>query len=288
MEYPMSLQTSLKFTRRGIFAVAAITLLTGFSLESLFAPSAELWPEWRAHNAQSTTRVDHGAWDGLLARYRNQGKDGIARVAYQEFSDADRKALKLYVAGLTKTSVSQLNRPEQFAYWVNLYNALTVKIILDNGIPKSIRDIDISPGFLADGPWDKKLATIEGREVSLNDIEHRILRPIFKDPRIHYAVNCASLGCPDLPAVAFTAANTEQLLEAAARAYVNHPRGAKLVDGLLHVSSIYVWFAGDFGGEEGVLRHLARYARPDLAKGISKLTATAGHSYDWRLNGAGS
>lgn len=288
----MSLQSSLKFApkiaRRGIFAVAALTLLTGFSFESLFAPSADLWPEWQAHNAQSTTRVDHAAWDDLLARYRNQGKDGIARVAYRKFTDADRKVLTGYVTGLTKTPVSQLSRPQQFAYWVNLYNALTVRVILDNGIPKTIRDIDISPGFLADGPWGKKLVTIEGREVSLNDIEHRILRPIFKDPRIHYAVNCASLGCPDLPAVAYTAANTEKQLEAAARAYVNHPRGAKLVDGLLHVSSIYVWFAGDFGGEEGVLRHLSRYAGPDLAKGIRKLTATAGHSYDWRLNGAGS
>ena len=65
------------------------------------------------------------------------------------------------------------------------------------------------------------------------------------------------------------------------------PRGAKLVEGLLHVSSIYVWFADDFGGEEGVLRHLARYARPELSQRIEKLTATAGHSYDWRLNDAG-
>jgi hypothetical protein len=288
MEYPMSLQISRKFVRRGILAVAAITLLTGFSLESLFAPSSELWPEWQAHDEQSGARVDHGALDRQLVRYRTLGKDGIARVAYRKFSDADRKALNGYVAGLTKTPVRKLSRPEQLAYWVNLYNALTVKVILDNGIPKSIRDIDISPGFLADGPWGKKLVAIEGRDVSLNDIEHRILRPIFKDPRIHYALNCASLGCPDLPPTAFTAANTEKLLEAAARAYVNHPRGAKLVEGLLHVSSIYVWFAVDFGGDEGVLKHLVRYARPELAQQIRKLTATAGHSYDWRLNGAGS
>jgi len=284
----MSLQTPLKFGRRGILAVAAFTLLTGFSLESLFVPSAELWPEWQAHNEQSKTKVDHAAWDDLLARFWKQGKDGIARVGYRKFGDADRKALNGYVTGLAKVGVGRLSRAEQFAYWVNLYNALTVKVILDNDIPKSILDIDISPGFLADGPWGKKLVTIEGRDVSLNDIEHRILRPIFKDPRIHYALNCASLGCPDLPPTAFTAANTEKLLEEAARAYVNHPRGAKLVDGLLHVSSIYVWFAPDFGGEDGVLKHLARYARPELAQRIKQLTATAGHSYDWRLNGAGS
>ncbi len=283
----MSLQNSLKVVRSGILGMALFALLTGFSLESLFAPSADLWPVWQAQDAGSTRRVDHAAWDRLLSDYRTKGSDGIARVAYRKISDADRAALNGYVTGLSGIPVSRLKRAEQLAYWINLYNALTVKLILDHGIPGSIRDIDISPGFLADGPWGKKLATVERRELSLNDIEHRILRPIFKDPRIHYAVNCASLGCPDLPGEAFTADNTEGLLEAAARDYVNHPRGARLVEGLLHVSSIYVWFAGDFGGEEGVLKHLARYARPELARRIEKLTATAGHSYDWHLNDAG-
>lgn len=284
----MSFRKSLQVTRRGILAGAAFTLLTGFSFEALFAPSAELWPIWQAHDAQSTQQVNHGNWDRLLARYRVGGEDGIVRFAYRRVSPHDRKALDSYVAELSGTPVSRLNRAEQFAYWVNLYNALTIKVILDNGIPKSIRDIDISPGFLSDGPWGKKFVRVEGRDLSLNDIEHRILRPIFKDPRIHYGVNCASLGCPDLPPKAFTASNTEELLEAAARAYVNHPRGARLEDNLLHISSIYVWFASDFGGEAGVLKHLARYARPELAARIAELTATAGHSYDWALNDVGS
>jgi hypothetical protein len=269
--------------RTGIAGIC-LFLLAGFSLEALFAPKPDLWADWQAHDAASTQMVDHSAWDRLLARYRSVGEDGIALVDYGKFSDADRKALDSYVAGLANTRVSLLNRAEQFAYWVNLYNALTVKVVLDARIPKSILDIDISPGLFADGPWGKKLLTIEGREVSLNDIEHRILRPIWKDPRIHYAVNCASLGCPDLPAKAFTASNTEEKLEAAARAYVNHPRGARLVDGVLHVSSIYVWFAEDFGGEAGVLKHLARYARADLANRIRQLTTTAGHTYNWNLN----
>ncbi len=255
-----------------------------FSLEALFAPKPDLWADWQAHDAASTQMVDHSAWDRLLARYRSVGEDGIALVDYGKFSDADRKALDSYVAGLANTRVSLLNRAEQFAYWVNLYNSLTVKVVLDAGIPKSILDIDISPGLFADGPWGKKLLTIEGREVSLNDIEHRILRPIWKDPRIHYAVNCASLGCPDMPEKVFTPSNTEEKLEAAARAYDNHPRGARLVDGLLHVSSIYVWIAEDFGGEAGVLKHLARYARADLANRIRQLTTTAGHTYNWNLN----
>ncbi len=265
-------------------ALVCLFLLSGFSLEALFAPKADLWPEWQAHDAASDVRIDHRPWDQLLARFRTVGQDGIARVAYTKFGDNGRRTLAAYVASLEKVRVSALNRAEQYAYWVNLYNALTVKVVLDAGIPASILDIDISPGFFADGPWGKKLLTVEGREISLNDIEHRILRPIWKEPRTHYALNCASLGCPDLPPRALTAGNTEAILESAARAYVNHPRGARLVDGLLHVSSIYVWFADDFGGEQGVLKHLVRYAEPGTAKSIGRLTAIAGHEYNWKLN----
>ncbi len=116
------------------------------------------------------------------------------------------------------------------------YNALTVKVILDNYPVKSIRDIDISPGLLNDGPWDAKLLTIEGKEVSLNDIEHRILRPIFLDNRIHYAVNCASSGCPNLQPEAFTVENTEELLDRGAREYIAHERGVKISKNRLVVS----------------------------------------------------
>ncbi len=165
--------------------------------------------------------------------------------------------------------MSALRRPEQLAYWINLYNALTVQVVLDHYPVASIHDIAISPGLLAIGPWDKPLIEIEGAAVSLNDIEHRILRPIWRDPRIHYAVNCASIGCPDLQARAFTAETAEALLEAAARAYVNHPRGARVEAGELTVSSIYAWYREDFGGTEaGVIAHLKRYAAPELAKAL--------------------
>ena len=87
---------------------------------------------------------------------------------------------------------------EQRAFWINLYHALTVRVILSHYPVSGIREIDISPGLFARGPWDRKLIPVEGVELTLNDIEHRILRPIWRDPRVHYALNCASLGCPDL------------------------------------------------------------------------------------------
>ena len=138
----------------------------------------------------------------------------------------NKRRLNSYVAGLTAIPISRYNRSEQRAYWINLYNALTVKLVLEHYPIGSIRDIDISPGLFADGPWKRKLVEVENEVLSLNDIEHRILRPIWRDPLIHYAVNCASVGCPNLLTMAFTAANTDDLLNAAALDYINSPRGA--------------------------------------------------------------
>jgi len=120
--------------------------------------------------------------------------------------------------------------------------------------------------------------------VSLDDIEHRILRPIWMDPRIHYAVNCASLGCPNLPRVAFTAKNAERLLHAGAKAYINHPRGVRIEDGTLTVSSIYAWFERDFEEDGGVLGHLRRYANPQLATALAAFDRSSEFAYDWSLN----
>jgi Protein of unknown function, DUF547 len=161
---------------------------------------------------------------------------------------------------------------------------MTVGLVLEHYPIKSIRDIDISPGWFASGPWDKDLVTIEGQRLSLNDIEHRILRPIWNDPRLHYALNCASLGCPNLQPVAFTAKNADQLLEQGARDFING-RAVELTGGRLIVSSIYVWFTEDFGGSEvGVLDHLRRYAAPLLVAKLAALRKIDGDRYDWRLN----
>jgi len=276
-----------RIARRWTLAGLLFMALGGASfVDALFAPSADLWKVWTAHDEASTAQIDHAAWDRLLGAHVTRGADRIARFSYRRVGKAERAALDGYIARLQAVRVGGLSRAEQFAYWVNLYNALTVRLVLDHPEARSIRDIDISPGLFADGPWDAKLAAVEGRAVTLNDIEHRILRPIFRDPRIHYAVNCASLGCPDLAARAFTAENRETLLEQGARAYVNHPRGARVTDDGLAVSSIYVWFGGDFGGEAGVLKHLRKYAGPDLRNKLAGVTEVADHAYDWSLNGA--
>lgn len=252
-------------------------------LERWLAPSKNLWPRWQVHDPAATARIDHGAWDRFLARYLLVVPDGANRLRYAAVTAADRSRLQGYLDALAATRISRYARPEQFAFWVNLYNALTVAVVLDTYPVDSIRDI--SSGLFSVGPWDDERLAVEGVALSLNDIEHRILRPIWDDPRIHYAVNCASIGCPDLQAQAFTAENAESRLEQGARTYINSPRGVRFEHDALHVSSLYNWFREDFGGSEaGVIRHLRRYADPALAQRLEKTATIAGYGYDWALN----
>ncbi|MDP4855877.1 MAG: DUF547 domain-containing protein, partial [Desulfobacterales bacterium] len=222
-----------------VLSVTTFLLCVG---PALAAPKPELWQHWTENDPASAVQVDHSTWDRLLKAYLINGPDGVTLVRYGQVSAADRTALDHYIRQLMQTAVSRLNRNEQKAFWINLYNALTMKVILDHYPVKSIRDIDISPGLFSNGPWGKKLVSVEGESISLDDIEHRILRPIWKDPRVHYGVNCASIGCPNLQPEAFTAENTDELLDKGAREFVNSPRGARIENGKLTVSSIYVWF----------------------------------------------
>jgi len=250
------------------------------------APEAELWERWAAHSPSAGATIDHSAWDAFLAENLVNGSQDISRIAYGKVSEAGKERLDDYLSGLSAIAITDYDRDEQRAYWINLYNALTVDVVLDHYPVDSIRDIAISPGFFTVGPWKKKLLRVEGEELSLDDIEHRILRPVWKDPRIHYAVNCASLGCPALMPRAFTASNTEELLHRGAVAFVNSKHGARVdSDSRLTASSIYDWFQDDFGGDEaGVIAHLSTYAHPELAEKLAGISEVYEFDYDWTLN----
>lgn len=267
-------------------AIGLLTVVLWMPVAAAFAPKAELWERWTAHSSTSAASIDHSEWDVFLSQYVVVHRNGVNRVAYAKVSDADIKRLDDYLSSLSAVRISSFSRNEQRAYWINLYNALTLDVVLEHYPVKSIRDISISPGFFSIGPWKKKLIRVEDEEISLDDIEHRILRPIWKDPRIHYAVNCASLGCPSLMPMAFTSANTEELLDQGARDFVNSEHGAQLVsDTRLKASSIYDWFQEDFGGSEsGVIAHLRLYANPELMVKLEPVTEVYDFDYDWTLN----
>ena len=271
---------------KSLMLLSILTFLPGFdSGERLFAPSADLWERWARHDAGSSAQIDHGLWDGLLARHVSARSGGANLVAYNAFTTEDRATLERYVTAMSAVQISDHARDEQLAFWINLYNALTVQVVLDNLPVASIRDINTSPGLFSSGPWGQEVISVEGQSLSLNDIEHRILRPIWKDPRIHYGVNCASIGCPDLAPRAYTGSTVQGMLDAAARAYVNDPRGVRIASGKVTVSRIYDWFIEDFGGtEQSVIDHIQRYAKPDLAAQLRAAGGLDDTQYDWSLN----
>jgi hypothetical protein len=240
------------------------------------------------HTAGATATIDHAAWNGLLQSYVVAGADGVNRVDYARFKKEGHATLKDYLQQLQAADPSRLDRPEQFAFWANLYNAKTIDIVLDKYPVKSIKDISLGGGLVAlvtGGPWKAKVVKVSGQDLSLDDIEHAILRPVFKDPRVHYAVNCSSFGCPNLGREAFTGSRLDAQLDAGARAYVNHPRGISIEGGKAKASSIYDWFKVDFGGNDaGVLAHVAKYAEPALKEKLKGITTIGDFDYDWSLN----
>jgi hypothetical protein len=238
-----------------------------------------------AHNKNAAATVDHKSWDSLLASFIRTDISGLNRLRYGAFKRKGRHALKAYLNYLQSVRITELNRTEQFAFWVNLYNAKTVEFILDNYPVSSIRKI--KSGLFTPGPWKRKALRIEGVALSLDDVEHGILRRFWRDPRVHYAVNCASIGCPNLMKRAYTGARLDAMLIAAAKAYINSPRGVKMSGGSITASKIYSWYVKDFGGDEaGVMRHLRRYAAPALAGRLKAAGRISSYAYDWNLNDA--
>jgi len=273
---------------RRLFVTAGLSLpLMGFSTaDSLFAPKAKALPGWDAFTQGSPRRVDHSPWSALLAKHVRLDSAGIARVNYGGFSGADKVDLTRYIDSLGKTDLQALDKPEQFALWINLYNAAVVNTVLAAYPVASVQDIDTSPGLFSSGPWKAKAVTVSGKALSLDDIEHGIIRPHWQDARVHYVLNCGAVGCPNLRAKAYDAPRINVQLEAQARIYVNHPRGVTFdPSGGLVVSKIYAWFCDDFGGTDGaVIRHLQRYAAPELANRLMPITGIADARYDWALN----
>jgi len=273
----------MPLSKAPVVACIAIGLALTVASVASAAPKADLWARWTAADPTSAATIDHSPWGRFLGHYLYMSPDGINRISYGEVAARDRRSLTGYISGLAALRISDYSRREQFAYWINLYNAVTVAVVLDHYPVATIREIDVSPGGFSNGPWRRKLLRVEGEALSLDDIEHRILRPIWQDPRIHFAVNCASLGCPNLVG-AFTGENMDDMLDQAARGYVNHPRGAQVAGGKLYLSTLFKWYGADFGNEAAIVGFVRRYAGPALAASLGDITGFSDGGYDWALN----
>ncbi len=217
--------------------------------------------------ASEKASPDHSIWDGLL----NKFVSASGKVNYNGFRSATDQ-LNAYLSELAKaTPTGDWSRESAMAYWINAYNAFTIKLIIDNWPLRSIRAIDNG------NPWDTKWIELGGKTYSLNQIEKEILLPKYQDPRIHFAVNCAAASCPPLYNNAFTAANLNSSLEKLARNFINNPRYNTISSSAAEVSKIFEWYGSDFGD---VRTYLDKYAKADLAKD-APITFK---EYDWALN----
>ncbi|GAB3680732.1 DUF547 domain-containing protein [Salinisphaera aquimarina] len=262
-------------------AVVFVTLCIASS--ALAAPKADLWARWQAHDADATATIDHSRYDAFLNTYVVAHENGPNGVRYADVDSAGRQQLETYLQAMQNIHIDDYNRDVQRAFWINLYNAATLDVVLKSYPVESIRDI--GGGLFSSGPWDDKIVSVEDEKLSLNDIEHRILRPIWHDGMTHYGVNCASMSCPSLSAKAYTGENVDSQLRANARDYINSPQGVDLDNGRLTLSKIYDWYGRDFGGTpRAIISHLREFAAPELSAELDALGSIDGYTYDWALN----
>lgn len=244
-------------------------------------PKQNLWARWTKAAKTPTLKIDNSLYSGFLARNIVRGRTGVNLVKYGKVSAADKANLRKYISQIEGINVDNLTKNQQMAFWINLYNAKTVYLVITAYPVASIRNVR---SYLTLGPWDDKVLKVRGVALSLNDIEHRILRPIWKDVRIHYAVNCASIGCPNLSTRPYTAANLNGKLEAAARSFINHSRAFDVKAGKLQASSIFSWYQSDWGNEGAVIRHARRYANAATKAKLAGRTKIDSYDYNWSLN----
>lgn len=228
-----------------------------------------------AMNSATSDYVD------VLKRHLSPGPDGILLFDYAAVHEGDDHAvIEAFIEDQAARAPSEMDEAEALAYWANLYNAVTLDVVLNNYPLNSIRQF----GLFNTGPWDKELVTVEGEALSLNNIEHGIMRAEYPSPYIHYMVNCASIGCPNLMDRLWEAETLEVDQKAAAAAYINSDRGLTLSNGTISISKIYKWYAADFGSKDDLRTHLATYATGERLDALTGGDRFRGSHYSWDLN----
>ena len=218
-------------------------------------------------NIEYSLKIDHSIWDNLLSKYvSNKGE-----VNYKGFIK-DKKLFKEYLAHLSENEpTDNWTKEERLAYWMNVYNAFTIKLITDNYPVNSIKDIK--------DPWDKRFFKIGSKWRNLNEIEHKILRKM-NDPRIHFGINCASFSCPTLHNRAFTATNVNIILDSLASAFINNPNHNTIAKSNVKLSKIFKWFSKDFKTNGSIIDYLNKYSSTVIDSN-AKITYK---EYNWSLN----
>ncbi|MFT5166994.1 MAG: hypothetical protein ACI8P3_002231 [Saprospiraceae bacterium] len=203
---------------------------------------------------KETTMVDHQIWTALLSKQVSTA----GNVDYKGII-ADKASLDTYLAALSDNPPGvNWGENDKIAYWINAYNAFTVKLIVDNYPLKSIKDIGNGLPMI-NSPWDIKFFKIGDTDFDLNTIEHEILRKQFQEPRIHFAINCASFSCPKLRNEAFEAKTLDKQLDEQARSFINNPDKNKIDNKETQLSKIFSWFENDFTKKGSIKSFIKKY-----------------------------
>ena len=241
---------------------------TGESSKEVTEVIEDTKDELPIEKAPEMVAPSHDQWNQLLQKYVNSKGD----VNYAGFK-SNEAALQSYLDLLTKNPPqSSWSRNEQLAYWINAYNAYTVKLIVDNYPISSIMDLH------GGKPWDVKWIRLGDKTYSLNNIENDIIRPRFKEARIHFAVNCAAASCPPLLNQAFTATRLNTQLEKQTKSFINNTSYNKIKPGEVQISKIFEWYKSDFGSS------LIDYLNPYTEIDIKKNAQVKFKEYNWSLN----
>ena len=229
----------------------------------------------------SAATFDHSKFDQALKKY----VDDKGLVDYN--SIAKDSGFSEYVQSLQNARVEEFSRDGQLAFWINGYNAVTIDKVIKKKPKKSVRETFIPGVWTATKFFTSREHIVAGKRLSQDDIEHEILRKQFKDPRIHFAIICASMGCPPLPRIAYTEENVQARLEEETRKYLNSPRGTRIdrAENTLHMSKLFDWFATDFIQKSGsTLAFMQPYLHEEVRIFLERDPMISYLEYNWALN----
>lgn len=247
-------------SRLVLILIMAISITNCFASEGF--SNKDLNPYGNENNS-----VDHSTWDKLLRKYVADNGD----VNYKDFK-TEAELLNAYIDYLaTKIPSEDWSKQEKLAYFINLYNANTIKLILDHYPIKSIKDLN--------NPWSKKIIRIGEEKFSLSEIENKILRKM-DEPRIHFAINCASKSCPKLLNKAFTSENVDKLLDKATREFISNPEKNNIKEQSVQLSKIFQWYKSDFTTNGNLVDYINQLSDVNVQQD-TKITYL---EYDWDLN----
>lgn len=267
---------------QGCIFIAGLILLASVADAT---PHKNLWPKWEANNPRSQKTIAHDDWQEFLDKRVVTNEESINLVDYAHLTPEDLALLKRYVDKMSKINIDSYNRDEQLAFWINLYNALTVQVIANYYPVNSVEEINISPGLFSIGPWGKKLVIIDESPLSLEEIQNRIIRPVWNDQRTLYALNNGAIGSANLSKKAYQGSTIDASLDEVAFDYINSLRGVQVIEGALIVSKIYDWFNEDFGGtEQDIITHIQQFAKEPLKSQLKHVNKIDSYVYNWHLN----